>query len=244
MKIFDLGIINYSSALRLQEKAQAFVQAGGEDMLFLLEHTPTVSIGKNFGAENVPRNLSDIWNGHVEIVHSTRGGNITCHFPGQLVAYPVINLQKYGLGLRRYVYALEEAIIQTLAEFSVQGTRREGFPGVWTGAEKIASLGLAVSHHVTMHGMALNVDEDISLFNIISPCGLGVSATSVARVLAAQNKNHKTEPNNSSCFSAQAHPPDMHTAKKIFAQKFQQSIGAEKNAAEEILSVRELYSFL
>lgn len=235
MKIFDLGIMDYSTALLLQEKALDFVLAGGEDMLFLLEHTPTVSIGKNFGAENVPQNLSDIWKGSVDIVHSTRGGNITCHFPGQLVAYPIINLKKYGLGLRRYVHVLEETAIQTLAEFSVQGTRREGFPGVWAGAEKIASLGLAVSRHVTMHGMALNIAEDLSLFNVISPCGLGVSATSVARILAARNQN------SGQTIHVQ---PGVHAAKQIFARKFLQNTGAEKNSADEILSINELYSFL
>ena len=182
MHAFDLGRTGYEDAFDLQKQVQAVVQSGGDDVLLLLEHPPTVSIGKNSGAEHVPPHLQSMWNGHVDIVRSTRGGNVTCHFPGQLVAYPVINLKKRSGGIRAYVHDLEEAAIRMLARFNVTAARRQGFPGVWTGEKKIASLGIAVSHYVTMHGLALNVAEDLSLFNIISPCGLdGVAATSIAR---------------------------------------------------------------
>ncbi len=182
MHAFDLGRTGYEEAFDLQKQVQAVVQSGGEDVLLLLEHPPTVSIGKNSGAEHVPPHLQSMWNGHVDIVHSTRGGNVTCHFPGQLVAYPVINLKKRSGGIRAYVHDLEEAAIRMLARFGVTAGRRQGFPGVWTGEKKIASLGIAVSRYVTIHGLALNVAEDLSLFNIISPCGLdGVAATSIAR---------------------------------------------------------------
>lgn len=185
MLAFDLGRTGYEDAFALQKQAQAMVQSGGDDILLLLEHPPTVSIGKNSGAENVPPHLQSMWNGHVDIVHSTRGGNVTCHFPGQLVAYPVISLKKRSGGIRAYVHDLEEAAICMLARFDVTATRRQGFPGVWTGERKIASLGIAVSRYVTMHGLALNVADDLSLFNIISPCGLeGVAATSIARETA------------------------------------------------------------
>ena len=182
MYAFDLGCIAYQRAFEIQQKAQAFVLRGGDDILLLLEHPPTVTMGKNSGQENLPPNLVGMWGSAVDVVHSTRGGNITCHFPGQLVAYPIINLKKRSGGIRAYVHDLEEAAIRMLASFQVEAARRGGFPGVWTDGRKIASLGIAVKRYVTMHGLALNVAEDLSLFNFVTPCGLnGVSATSIAR---------------------------------------------------------------
>ena len=202
MYVFDLGCTGYSQAFEVQLCAQAFVRDGGEDVLLLLEHLPTVSLGRNFGANHVPPDLQAIWGQHVDVVHSTRGGDITCHFPGQLVAYPVIDLKKRNGGVRQYVYDLEESILKTLRHFDVVAARRPGFPGVWTENEKIASLGIAVRRSVTMHGMALNVARDLSLFNIIAPCGLeGVSATSIQRVQPGP-------------------PATMDAVKKAFLQEF------------------------
>ena len=182
MYAFDLGCIAYQRAFEIQQKAQAFVLRGGDDILLLLEHPPTVTMGKNSGQENLPPNLAALWGSAVDVVHSTRGGNITCHFPGQLVAYPIINLKKRTGGVRAYVHDVEETAIRTVRQFGIEATRNPGFPGVWVGNSKIASLGIAVRRHVTLHGLAMNVDKDLSLFNIITPCGLdGVTATSVQR---------------------------------------------------------------
>lgn len=182
MHAFDLGRIAYQRAFELQLQAQTMVMDGGEDILLLLEHPPTVTLGRNAGGENLPPNLEALWGAPVEVVHSTRGGNITCHFPGQLVAYPIINLKKRVGGVRAYVHDVEETAIRALRHFGVHADRRPGFPGVWTTGGKIASLGIAVHRYATMHGLAMNVDRDLSLFNIITPCGLaGVTATSVQR---------------------------------------------------------------
>lgn len=182
MHAFDLGCIAYQNAFEIQQKAQSFVLQGGDDILLLLEHPPTVTMGKNSGQENLPPNLDALWGAAVDVVHSTRGGNITCHFPGQLVAYPVINLKKRQGGVRAYVHDVEETAIRTVRHFGIEARRNPGFPGVWVHGCKIASLGIAVHRYVTMHGLAMNVDRDLSLFNIITPCGLaGVAATSVQR---------------------------------------------------------------
>ena len=182
MYAFDLGCTAYQHAFELQQKAQSFVLQGGDDILLLLEHPPTVTLGKNSGQENLPPNLAALWGAAVDVVHSTRGGNITCHFPGQLVAYPIINLKKRTGGLRAYVHDVEETAIRTVRRFGIEATRRQGFPGVWVGGSKIASLGIAVHRHITLHGLAMNVHRDLSLFNIITPCGLdGITATSVQR---------------------------------------------------------------
>ena len=182
MYAFDLGCTGYQRAFEIQQLAQAFVLHGGDDILLLLEHPPTVTMGKNSGQENLPPNLATLWGSAVDVVHSTRGGNITCHFPGQLVAYPIINLKKRIGGVRAYVHSVEETAILTVRHFGIEAARKPGFPGVWVGNSKIASLGIAVQRHVTLHGLAMNVARDLSLFNIITPCGLdGVTATSVQR---------------------------------------------------------------
>ena len=182
MYAFDLGCIAYQRAFEIQQLAQAFVLHGGDDILLLLEHPPTVTMGKNSGQENLPPNLTALWGSAVDVVRSTRGGNITCHFPGQLVAYPIINLKKRTGGVRAYVHNVEETAIRTVRQFGIEAARKPGFPGVWVGNSKIASLGIAVQRHVTLHGLAMNVARDLSLFNIITPCGLdGVTATSVQR---------------------------------------------------------------
>ena len=182
MYAFDLGCTAYQRAFEIQQQAQAFVLQGGDDILLLLEHPPTVTMGKNSGQENLPPNLAALWGSSVDVVHSTRGGNITCHFPGQLVAYPIVNLKKRTGGIRAYVQDVEETAIRAVRRFGIEAGRRQGFPGVWVGGSKIASLGIAVHRHVTLHGLAMNVDRDLALFNIITPCGLeGVTATSVQR---------------------------------------------------------------
>lgn len=179
MFVYDLQCIDYQEAFALQCKAQTTVQTGHRDILFLLEHPPTVSLGRNHGTENLPESFRAEEH-HSTIIQSTRGGDVTCHFPGQLVAYPIINLKKRSGGLRRFVHELEEAIISMLTSLGISSDRKPGFPGVWVGDRKIASLGLAVKHHVTMHGVSINVHRDLSLFNHISPCGLvGVKATSI-----------------------------------------------------------------
>ena len=178
MYAFDLGCAAYQRAFEIQKQAQAYVLQGGDDILLLLEHPPTVTLGKNSGQENLPPNLASIWGSAVDVVHSTRGGNITCHFPGQLVAYPIINLKKRSGGVRAYVNDVEETAIRTVRRFGIEAARKPGFPGVWVGGSKIASLGIAV--------------------HIITPCGLdGVTATSVQR---EQNGDPATMDAVKACF--------------------------------------------
>lgn len=180
MLVYDLGVIDYNQAVALQERAVRAVRQGGEDMLFLLEHTPTVSLGRNRGGETLPSGFVPE-HMNARVVQSSRGGDITCHFPGQLVVYPIMNLQRRKAGVRRFVFDLEEVIIGLLAGMGIKTARREGYPGVWVDTSKVASLGIAVKHHVTMHGLSINVDRNMPLFEAIPPCGLhGVQACSIA----------------------------------------------------------------
>ena len=181
MRLLDLGLVPYERAVALQEEAVADVYAGGAGRVFLLEHPPTITFGRNGGQENLPLPEAFFTAQGVTLAHTGRGGNITCHFPGQLVVYPIVKVDKRPGGLKRFFADLEEAVIRTLAVFDITAGRSEGRPGVWIGNRKICSIGIAVKHWITSHGLALNVGADLSLFNQVTPCGLpGVTATSMA----------------------------------------------------------------
>ena len=184
MRIFDLGLIAYADARTMQEQALRRVLDSGEESLFLLEHPPVITFGRNGGEENLHFDRSFFAARGVDIVASTRGGNITCHFPGQFVAYPIMRVDKRPGGLRRFFADLEEAVIRTLARFGLAAARMDNRPGVWVRDRKICSIGIAVKHWVTSHGLSLNVARDLSLFDLVTPCGLpGVQATSLHREL-------------------------------------------------------------
>lgn len=182
MKIIDLGTIQYADALSLQEETVSMVREGAEECLFLLEHYPVISFGRNGGEENLPLPVDFFETRGVTLFKTKRGGNITCHFPGQLVVYPIMRIEKQPGGLKRFFFNLEESVIRTLGTFGVTAERQEKRPGVWLGSRKICSIGIAVSHWVTSHGLALNITDDLSLFDLVTPCGLpGVTATSLHR---------------------------------------------------------------
>lgn len=184
MRIIDLGLIAYNDALALQLEAAAALREGSEECLFLLEHPPVITFGRNGGEEHLPFGRDFFMARGVDIAHSSRGGSITCHFPGQLVAYPVMRVDKRPGGLRGFFADLEETVIRTLARFGLAAGRAKDRPGVWVDDRKICSIGIAVKHWITCHGLALNVARDLSLFDMVTPCGLpGVRATSLHREL-------------------------------------------------------------
>ncbi len=184
MEVLDLGLVPYAQGLERQDAAVAEVLAGGQGRLFLLEHPPTITFGRNGGQENLPLPAGYFEAKGVALMQSSRGGNITCHFPGQLVAYPVLKVDKRPGGLKGFFHDLEEAVIRTLMAFGIAAERSEGRPGVWLGNRKLCSIGIAVRRWITSHGLALNVGADLSLFDEVTPCGLpGVTATSMEREL-------------------------------------------------------------
>ena len=202
MRILDLGLIAYTDARTLQEEAARRVLDSGEESLFLLEHPPVITFGRNGGEENLPLGREFFASRGVELIRSTRGGNITCHFPGQFVAYPIMRVDKRPGGLRRFFADLEETVIRTLACFGLKAARMDNRPGVWVQDRKICSIGIAVKHWVSSHGLSLNVGRDLSLFDLVVPCGLpGVTATSLHRELDRD-------------------APDMAEVKSVFVREF------------------------
>ena len=189
MLIEDLGQLAYRDAWALQERAHEEIQAGAEEKIFLLEHPPVITYGRRPGIDRnllaTPQQLSDKF---VEVVQSDRGGDITFHGPGQLVAYPIIRLADHCFSVGGYVHALEAAVIAMLAELQIPATADAKAVGVWTDdagqAAKICAIGVRIRRGVTLHGLALNVTTDLDYFNLIVPCGLaGRRVTSLARLL-------------------------------------------------------------
>ncbi len=178
----NLGLVPYRGAWELQRAIAAAVTEGMlPDTILLLEHPPTVTTGRrtDAGELHIPDGAD------VEIVETDRGGKSTFHGPGQLVCYPILDLNRHGRDVKRYCRDLEEAIVQTLAGFGLEGQRIDGSTGVWLTPppRKIASIGIHISRWVTTHGYALNVDLDPAPFtHWITACGLEDAAfTTIAR---------------------------------------------------------------
>jgi len=181
VRVIDLGLVSFADALALQEAAVQEVLAGGEERLFVLEHTPVVTFGRHGGEAFVRLTPAELASRGIETAKASRGGSVTCHFPGQAVLYPVMRLSGRPGGLKRFFYDLEQAGIDALAALGVSAGRLPGKPGVWCGERKIASVGVGVRRGGSYHGLAVNAGPDRSLFSLITPCGLpGVEMTSVA----------------------------------------------------------------
>jgi len=185
-----LGRIRYRDAWALQRELAA-ARAADEipDQLLLLEHDPVLTLGRYADDSHVLTGPDELAERGIEVIRVERGGEVTYHGPGQLVAYPILSLGRRGLMLRPLVRALEEAMIDTCAAFGVEAGRRDGHPGCWCDADgseprKIGALGIRVERGVTYHGIALNVTADLRDFALIDPCGMpGVTSTSIAREL-------------------------------------------------------------
>ena len=175
----------YAAAVRLQERLRDELRRGvGTEHLLLLEHPHVYTLGRNAAADDVLASAEWLARHGVEVTESDRGGQVTYHGPGQLVGYPIVDLNPDRRDVRRYVRDLEEVLIRTLTDYGVAASVRPGtaFVGVWSGGEKIAAIGVHLSRWITTHGFALNVSPDLSLYDGIVPCGLrGAGVTSIER---------------------------------------------------------------
>ncbi len=183
VRLVELGRTRYEDALALQRRLQAERKLGrAPDTLLLTEHEPVLTVGRNAGLDHLLVPPAELAARGIALVRVERGGDITYHGPGQLVAYPILDLTGFGRDVRRYIWRLEETAVRLLAHFGVRGERRPGTPGVWVGPRKVASVGVYISRWVTMHGIAINVDMDLTPFTLIHPCGLvGLEMTTLAQ---------------------------------------------------------------
>jgi lipoyl(octanoyl) transferase len=179
----DLGNIEYGHAWEYQQ--ELFTESLNrkenrtqtENYLLLCEHPHVITIGKHGKHENLLYQESFLKEKGVSLFQIDRGGDITYHGPGQLVGYPIFDLETYNIGLRQYIFNMEEVIIRFLASYNIQSERLQGAAGVWIDTtipaktRKIAAIGVRSSRYVTMHGFALNINTDLSFFSLINPCG-------------------------------------------------------------------------
>ena len=184
--VYQLGVIGYSQAYHLQrELLRQRVNEEIADTLLLLEHPPTITIGKSGKVENVLASQAQLATEGVSLFFVDRGGDVTYHGPGQLVAYPIIDLRQRGRDAHQYVRDLEEVIIRTLNDFGIKGRRDRNHAGVWVRGKEVAAIGLRISRWVSMHGLALNVNMGLEHFSLINPCGFSDrKATSISKLLS------------------------------------------------------------
>jgi lipoyl(octanoyl) transferase len=148
----------------------------------IVEHPAVITLGARQSLNKLRLGREDLATRHIDVVETRRGGGATAHNPGQLVCYPIVNLQELGLGIGQYIRTLEAIGAQLLDTFGLHSTRRKGFPGLWIDERKIASIGVRVSRFVTYHGIAINIQNDLSIFDFVVPCGLdNVEMTSAQR---------------------------------------------------------------
>jgi len=178
--------MDYDAAYQLQRRLLARVQAEPDSLAYfiLLEHPPTVTLGRTADPAHVVLPEPEIRRRGGVIRETNRGGDVTYHGPGQLVGYPIIALRGPGRSIHGYLRSLETVLIHALAPFGIRAGRRPGYTGVWVGPEKIAAIGVAFSRWATFHGFALNVSPDLSHFDWILPCGIrDHGVTSMAKLL-------------------------------------------------------------
>jgi lipoate-protein ligase B len=181
----DLGVVPYALAAALQEAlAESRRLGSADDTVLLLEHPPVITLGRRGSLDDVYLPVDELARGGIDVVRSSRGGLVTYHGPGQVVAYPIVRLRAVGLTVPCYVHGLEAAVIRALAEVGVHAFLRPEHIGVWTEQGKIAAVGVGQRHGVTMHGVAVNLQPELAHFGLINPCGLGdLGVTSVAKLI-------------------------------------------------------------
>lgn len=180
--VLDLGRMAFGPCYELQLRHVEEVLAGSRDRLLLVEHEPVLTLGANFHESNLLLPRDEYAARGIEVVPTDRGGDVTYHGPGQLVAYPVFSLERRGRDLHRWLRDLEEVVIQTLAGYGVAGRRFPPHTGVWVEDLKLCAIGIKVRRWVSFHGLALNCDIELSPFDLIVPCGIeGYGVTSLSQ---------------------------------------------------------------
>jgi lipoyl(octanoyl) transferase len=177
------GRVEYASAFEWQQRLVARRQAGAiPDQLILLEHPHTITLGRNGHMENLLAGEEILSRAGIAFHPTDRGGDVTYHGPGQIVGYPILDLREWKRDVGAYVRAIEQTLIDALADFGIQAGRIPKLTGVWVGECKIAAIGVHISRWVTSHGFALNVSTDLRYFQYIVPCGLSRPVTSMAQL--------------------------------------------------------------
>ena len=179
-EVRDLGRMGYARAFALQTDLVERRKRGEvSDQLLFVEHPHVVTMGRNGNMENVLASPDILERAGIELHHTDRGGDVTYHGPGQIVGYPIFDLREWKRDVVAYVRALEQVLIEALADFGIGAGRMQGATGVWVDGAKVAAIGVHISRWITSHGFALNLDTDLDYFKYIVPCGLTQPVTSL-----------------------------------------------------------------
>jgi lipoyl(octanoyl) transferase len=191
LSVVKLGVIEYQAALDLQLRILKLSQQEAiGHVLLLMEHPPVLTIGINGKENNVLINEDVLGRMGVSVIRSNRGGDVTYHGPGQVVAYPILNLNHFDKDVKGYVRRLEEVTIRLMKEeYGISADRKPGFPGVWVGNDKITAIGCAIKRWVTMHGFAFNVNTNLEHFKWINPCGFTDKAATSLETLLGKSQD-------------------------------------------------------
>jgi len=191
MNILDLGRMSYNSAWDIQKEYHKKVVSGKEpDTLIIVEHDPVYTLGKNTNDNHLLQSASE----EIQVFRIERGGDITFHGPGQIVVYPILDLNRFVKSVSWYMRTLEKIIIDTLSDFEIKAELKDGLTGVWVGDEKIGAQGVRISRWVTMHGLALNVNTDLRYFDGIIPCGIfDYGVTSMEKLMGRKQDINKVK---------------------------------------------------
>lgn len=200
--VSDIGRTRYAEAWQFQQSLWSLRHARAiGDVLLYTEHEHVYTIGKGGDSDHLLASGNELKESGVDFFQIDRGGDVTYHGPGQIVGYPILDLNNYFPDIHRYLRSLEEVIILALKKFGIEGTREEGFTGVWVQGEKIAAIGVKVSRWITMHGFALNVNTDLTRFGRIIPCGIfHKGVTSMQAILGATFAREEVQTELSAAF--------------------------------------------
>src|ERR1039457_1112827 len=189
----DLGAMSYAEALTIQKELEAQRKRGEiPDHVLIVEHPHVITLGRNGHLDNLLASPEVLARAGISFHHTDRGGDITYHGPGQIVGYPIFDLREWKRDVVAYVRAIEQVIMDSLAEFGIEAKRLEGCTGVWVKGKKVAAIGIHISRWVTSHGFALNHTTDLSYFQYIVPCGLTKPVTSIRELGSTAGRDEVT----------------------------------------------------
>lgn len=171
--LVEAGLRTYMEGLQLQRWAWDKVASGEWDGIFILiQHFPVITLGRTHNSDDLLWSVAEYTSKGIDLIHCNRGGKATCHNPGQLVGYPILNLAKWHQDTHWYMRSIEQIIINTIEFLGIRAERKQGYTGVWTKDRKIAAIGVAIRHWIASHGFALNVNNDLAIFKSVVPCGI------------------------------------------------------------------------
>lgn len=181
-RLIDLGLMDYRQAWDVQKQTAEEVLAGGPDTLIFVEHPMVLTLGANFHEENLLLSVDEYARHGIQVTRTDRGGDVTYHGPGQLVQYPIFDVSRHGKDLHRWMRDLEETQLRILTGLGLEGYRFPPHTGAWVNGRKVAAIGVKIRRWVSLHGIALNCDNDLRPFEMIVPCGIhnhGVTSLSL-----------------------------------------------------------------